>query len=136
MENIESVETTQESEVIEDDVIVSEDTESDEETEPFVLDDVPSSENGASDIPVAVSDGDAPVAVSDGDASVVVSDGDVPVAVSDGDAPVFMSVVYSVSPPDVVPLWESDIADYGVTDGLLLLILVALVFQTLLLRKR
>ena len=48
--------------------------------------------------------------------------------VSDGDS-VSVSDIQCTC-VDEIPLWQSNIAEYGVTDGLLLLILVVLTIQT------
>ena len=50
--------------------------------------------------------------------------------VSGGDVIPTSDIQFSCSCADDTPLWQSDIADYGVTDGLLLLILIVLSIQT------
>lgn len=129
----ESVESKEESEVIENESSGATDAEDNTETEPSVLDSVPSPESSEADTSVAVSAGDSsPDTVSGGDISIgdITASSAVPSTVS----PLVTQteMVCTCSCGDSVSLWESDISEYDTTDGLLLLILGFVVLMTVL----
>lgn len=150
-DKLESVETITESEEAKNENTDTPVAENEPDVEPPVLGDVPPSESVDADIQVTVSDGDAPTdSTSPGDVSTGdVSTGDI----SDGDAvpkdkssrtaspapgatALQVEATCSCSCGDVVPLWDSDIAEYSTTDGLLLLILIVAAVNTFLIARR
>ncbi len=153
-DKFESVETITESEETENENTDTPVAENEPDVEPPVLGDIPPSESV--DVDIQVTDGDAPTHstspgdVSEGDVSMGdVSTGDI----SGGDAvpgdktsrtasptagtsALQVEVTCTCSCGDVVPLWDSDIADYSTTDGLLLLILIVAAVNTFLAARR
>ncbi len=153
-DKIESVETITESEEAEHENTDTPVAENEPDVESPVLGDIPPSEGVNADI--QVTDGDAPTDstspgdVSEGDVSMGdVSTGDT----SGGDAVQENKPTRTASPTagttalqveatctcscgDVTHLWDSDIAEYSTTDGLLLLILIVAAVNTFLTVRR